>query len=236
MTSSANTKHLNALFSINIKSGSIEALKWIAVASMTIDHFNRFFFNGSVEGAYDVGRLAMPIFAFIFAYNLSRPGTLERQAYYKSFKRLIAFGILATPAYMAMRHLQHLWPLNIMFMLFAAAFFFYCCEMGGILYLFLGSLVAFVAGIFVEYSWIGILFCIAAWFFCKNSTPLSLAAFLVSYGLLDYLNGNHWALVSLPLIFLATQIDFKIARIPYFFYVYYPTHLTIFWLATKIMR
>ncbi|WP_172838976.1 TraX family protein [Legionella micdadei] len=51
-------------------------MKWIALVSMTIDHINRFFYASSIQTLYCIGRLAMPLFAFIFAYNLARPDAL----------------------------------------------------------------------------------------------------------------------------------------------------------------
>ncbi|WED42013.1 TraX family protein [Legionella cardiaca] len=234
MDHTAKFEKFNSLSPIIISSGTLEGLKWLAMISMTVDHFNRFFFNTSVYSLFCFGRLAMPLFAFIFAYNLARKETLARGIYQRVFKRLFLFGVLATPAYMAMRQLQHLWPLNIMFMLFIAAVIFFLYEKGGKLNLPAALFVFLIGGAFVEYNWSGIIFCISCWFYCRNPSILALIACLFSYFLIDNLNGNHWALVSLPLIVLATQIELKVPRIPYFFYIYYPAHLTLFWLLSKI--
>ncbi|KTC81508.1 TraX family protein [Legionella brunensis] len=234
MDNAAKFEKFNNLSPLIISNGALEGLKWLAVISMTIDHFNRFFFNADVYAAYCAGRLAMPLFAFIFAYNLARPETLARGIYFRVFKRLILFGILATPAYIAMRHLQHLWPLNIMFMLFIAAALFFLYEKGRNLNITLAVFLFFIGGAFVEYNWVGIIFCITCWFYCRNPSILALVSCFVSYVFIDYLNGNHWALASLPLIFIATKIELSIPRIPYFFYIYYPAHLTLFWLGSNI--
>ncbi|KTD23527.1 conjugal transfer protein TrbP [Legionella lansingensis] len=231
MTSSVEPNRINTLPAIRISNGSLEALKWIGVVSMTIDHFNRFFFNPNVYGAYCAGRIAMPLFAFIFAYNLARPGTLAHGVYFKSFKRLFLFGVLATPAYMAMKNLHHIWPFNIMFLLLIAAILFYFFENRSLLQMMMTPFVFFIGGAFVEYNWVGVLFCISCWLFCRKPTLLRVLLCLVCYLLLGKLNENQWALASLPFIFLATKIDLKIPRIPYFFYVYYPTHLTFFWIV-----
>ncbi|CEK10103.1 TraX family protein [Legionella hackeliae] len=235
MDSTTKFEEFNSLYPIEISSGTLEALKWLAVISMTIDHFNRFFFQASIYSAYCAGRLAMPLFAFIFAYNLARPEAFERGIYTRVFKRLLFFGVLATPAYIAMRHLQHLWPLNIMFMLFIAAVLFFLFQKKSPLTISLAIFLFFLSGAFVEYSWQGLIFCLSCWFFCRNPSILALIACLFSYFLIDSLNGNHWALASLPLIILATQIELKIPRIPYFFYIYYPGHLTLFWLVSKLI-
>lgn len=221
---------------VRISNGTLEALKWLAMLSMMIDHMNRFFFDGSVSQAYCVGRLAMPLFAFIFSYNLARPDTLSRGVYFRSFKRLAFFGVLATPAYIAMRDLQQLWPLNILFMFLITAALFFLWEKGGALNWSMAILLFFFGGAFVEYSWQGILFCISFWFYCKKPSLLTLMAGFLSYALLDQLNGNHCALASLPLLLAATQIELPIPRMPYFFYIFYPTHLYLLWMLSLLFR
>lgn len=72
------------------------------------------FYASSIQTLYCIGRLAMPLFAFIFAYNLARPDALPRGLYSKVLVRLVIFGAIATPGYIAMRHLQFIWPLNIL--------------------------------------------------------------------------------------------------------------------------
>lgn len=223
-----------ALSRLTISDGSLEVLKWIALISMTIDHANRFFFQARLYNAYCIGRLAMPLFAFIFAYNLSRPNTLINGAYFKTFKRLTFFGLLATPGYISMRALEHLWPFNIMFMLLAAAACFYFIEKGGF-NLILAVFIFLIAGLFVEYSWQGLILCLTGWFYCKKPSLLTLLFYGYAYLLIDGQNGNHWALLALSLIFLSTRINLNVRRIPYFFYIYYPLHLTFFYLIKQLI-
>lgn len=220
---------------IKITSGSIEAVKWLALLSMTIDHVNRVFFNTAIYPAYCIGRLAMPLFAFILAYNLAQPGTLNRGVYSRVLIRLIIFGILAIPGYMAMRHLQTLYPLNIMFSLAASTAVLYFYEEGGGANKTISLFIILLGGLFVEYDWIGIIFCITAWCYCRKPSILSLFACIVAFIFLDLQNRNSWALLSIAVIFLATKVDLKIPRIPYLFYVYYPLHLTVLYLLKKFM-
>lgn len=229
--------HLNKnIYTIpfTISSGSIELIKWIAMFSMTIDHANRFFYNSSLYAAYCFGRLAMPLFAFIFAYNLVYQNKQVNTLYFTYCKRLLIFGFLATPGYIVMRHLHSVWPLNIMFMFFCSAIILYFYYEKNSLGRLAAIFIFLIAGLFVEYSWIGLLFCVSSYFFCRTHSVRGMMGVLFAYWLLDLLNGNNWALVSIIIIALATQINLSIPRIPYLFYIYYPAHLTLFWIITKI--
>jgi hypothetical protein len=221
--------------SLRITSGTMEAVKWLALLSMTIDHVNRFFFNGLIYPAYCAGRLAMPLFAFILAYNLAKSETLSRNLSIRVLVRLMVFGLLATPGYIAMRHLQHLYPLNIMFMLGAAVAILFYYEEGGGTNRLIAFFIFLIGGLLVEYDWVGILFCFTSWLYCRKPSMLALLAWLIAYLLLDKLNGNHWGLLSIGILFLATKIDLNIPRIRYLFYVYYPLHLSFLYLLTKLI-
>lgn len=207
----------------------MEAVKWIALLSMTIDHANRFFYDGTIYPAYCFGRLAMPLFAFIFAYNLARPDAMARGLYASTINRLILFGLLATPAYIAMRTSDQWLPLNIMFSLALATICLYLYEEGSFNNRILALFVLYIGGYFVEYNWITPLICITIWFYCKKATIIRLVFCFLPFILLDQNNLNDWALLAIPIVMLATQIDLHIPRIRHFFYYFYPLHLTLFY-------
>ena len=84
---------------IVVQDGTIEALKWLGVVLMTLDHINKYFFNATLPGVFELGRLTMPIFGFVLAYNLARPGCLAKGVYGRTMKRMALYGLLATPFY-----------------------------------------------------------------------------------------------------------------------------------------
>ena len=57
--------------------GTIEGLKWLALVLMTGDHVNKYLFNATLPVLFEAGRIALPLFVFVLAYNLARPGTLD---------------------------------------------------------------------------------------------------------------------------------------------------------------
>jgi hypothetical protein len=114
-----------------IPDGSLEALKWLALVLMTEDHVDKYLFNGTIAVLFDAGRAALPLFVFVLAYNLARPDALERGVYLRTMKRLALFGVLATPAFIALGGLlAGWWPLNIMFALLAiTAMLYLVCKL-----------------------------------------------------------------------------------------------------------
>ncbi|WP_010101405.1 TraX family protein [Verminephrobacter aporrectodeae] len=58
-----------------VADGTCEGLKWLALALMTGDHVNKYLFNATLPVLFEAGRLALPIFVFVLACNLARPGT-----------------------------------------------------------------------------------------------------------------------------------------------------------------
>lgn len=216
---------MNKFPRITIQDGTIESLKWLALLFMTIDHANRILWNDSYYSAYCIGRIAMPLFAFVFAYNLARPEQFNYSAYIKTGKRLILFGLLATPAYIQMLHLTRIIPLNIMFTLFVAAtsILFYSQKDGKIL----AFCILLLGGLVVEFSWPGIALCIAFWLYLRNPSLLYSIFIATAYVLLGPINNNNWAMASIPIILLAGILTIQLPRLRYMFWIYYPLHLTL---------
>ena len=59
-----------------LSSGTLEALKWLALLLMTLDHVNKHLLHASVPELFAAGRLTLPLFGFVLGYNLARPGVL----------------------------------------------------------------------------------------------------------------------------------------------------------------
>lgn len=212
-----------------IADGSLEALKWVGLLAMTGDHVDKYVFNGTIDVLFDAGRIAMPVFACVLACNLARPGAMTSGAYIRTMKRLALFGILASPAFVALGGLVGgWWPLNIMFTLLTITAVLYLADRGD----YLGSAVLFFfAGSSVEFWWPGLTVGVAAWWYCRRPDWMPLACGLVGLASLGWVNGNQWALAALPLLLLAARLDLCVPRLRWIFYVFYPLHLSALWLV-----
>ena len=220
---------------IHVADGTLEALKWFALVLMTLDHVNKYIFKGAYPALFDLGRLAVPVFGFVLAYNLARPGALAKGVYRRVTTRLLIAGAIATPFFIALGGLLWGgWPLNIMFTLAVATGCMWLAERGtwpgtaGAVILFL------VGGSSVEYWWPALAFILAAWSYTKRPNATALVVWILATASLYVINQNHWALAALPLIYFSPKIQICTPRLRNVFYVYYPAHLAVILALSKI--
>lgn len=215
---------------LTLADGTVEALKWLALMLMTLDHINKYLLHETVPALFASGRLALPLFGFILAYNLARQGTLAKGGYSRALKRLGIFGVISSIPFIALGGLGWgWWPLNIMAMLFVATAVMYLVEQGGKWRLALAALLFLIGGGLVEFWWLGISMCLAAWIYCKKPNWPALIAWIATIFGLYTINHNMWALVALLLVFAAPSVRLNVPRLRLFFYAYYPAHLTLLW-------
>jgi len=218
-----------------VPDGTLEALKWIGLVSMTLDHINKYIFSYHYPWMFEFGRLAMPLFAFVLAYNLARPRALLSGSHVRSIWHRLFFGTLALPFYTLLNEGMFFfswYPLNIMFMLLAATYVIYLLDKERhwpalLIFLLLGAL--------VEYWWLGLACCLSAWWYCKSPGRHILLGWLAMTSSLVLINGNFWALTIFPLVFLARYLNMDIPRFRYVFYVYYPLHLAAIMVLRRLI-
>ncbi|WP_026076140.1 TraX family protein [Noviherbaspirillum massiliense] len=211
---------------LKIPDGTLEALKWLALVLMTIDHVNTFLLDREQRWMFDIGRIAMPLFEFVLAYNLARPGALQRGLHGRAMKRLLIAGIVAMPFYVAL--LDDGWrPLNIMFTLLVCTGVSWLLDQGGPRRIMVAAVVFAAGGTLVDYWWFGLSFFLAAWWYCRKQFAPRLVLWLITAALLYVVNRNFWSVAAMPLIFAAGKVELPIPRWRYLFYVYYPVHLAL---------
>jgi hypothetical protein len=219
--SASSAVRVPALVPTAFSDGSLQLMKLVAVVLMTLDHINTHIWGGSSPLAFNLGRLAMPIFAVVFAFNLARPGALDRHAFERLALRLIAFGMVACVPYMA---LNGSWPLNVLFTFLMALSV--CLLLEREHYRF-AVFCFLIGGLLVEYLWFGIALVVAAWWYFKQPTALRLASLVLVWAGLVIVNGSHSALLAIPLVGLLSRARVNLPRSRWVFYLYYPAHLAL---------
>ncbi len=210
--------------------GALELLKWFALVCMTLDHVNKYALASGQAWMYEAGRLAMPIFAVVLAYNLARPGALEPAAFKRLCIRLGAAAIVASLPYslLAMATWGLAWPVNILWTLLAGALIVRLIALGTH-----GSRVAAaalfgVAGTLVEFWWPALLLVVASWLLTREPTRVGgWVALVLALAGINAINGNYMALAAVLPLWLATQVRVNLPRLRWAFYVYYPAHLAV---------
>lgn len=220
---------------LRIAGGTVEALKWLALVLMTIDHINKYLAAGTIGPMYAAGRVAMPLFVFVLAYNAARPGFFDSGAAKRMCIRLALYGTVAIiPCIGFGKLLGGWWPLNIMFTLLVSVAALWASQSKARGAGWAAVLLVAVGGALVEYWWPAVLLAIAAWrYVLKPSTPRLAFLALALVGL-ALINQNLWALAALPLIVAAPRIELSVPRMRTFFYAYYPAHLAVLWVIVHL--
>lgn len=211
---------------LRFTSGTVEALKWLALASMLVDHTNKVLFDSHLgEWATVIGRLAFPLFAVVMGYNLARPHADPE----KLAKRLSIAGALVTPVYGL---LFGWWPLNVLWTFAAAALVTAVHDRASFLPLGAGTgrvpwALIVLAGCFVDYLLPGLCLVLAVRAYTRRPGVWPLLGCTLALGGVCVLNGNAWALLALPVVWLLQQTSPVVPRLRWAFYAAYPLHLVV---------
>ncbi len=221
---------------VAVSNGSLEALKWLALLLMAADHTNKYLLHDASHTLFNCGRIAMPLFVFVLAYNLARPDAYKCGALSRTMKRLALFGLLATPPFIALGGLlAGWWPLNILFALLSMTAIIYFLEQQTIDGYLIACAVFIVGGSSVEFWWPVLALGIALWWYCKTPHIAPLIIALLALLLLRFINGNYWAFAALPILIASTAVNIPTPRYQWLFYYFYPLHLNLLWLSTWLV-
>lgn len=100
------------LYRDSLNPAALDAVKIVALLSMLVDHTNTLFLAKPEPLLYALGRMAFPLFTFIWAMNVfNNPARLQQRA-----NRLWGWACLTQPAFTLAFHHQMPWyALNILF-------------------------------------------------------------------------------------------------------------------------
>lgn len=219
--------------SLTFQDGGIEALKWLALASMILDHINKYLFNYSIDYFFEIGRLAMPLFGFIFAYNMARDKKKKLSEYLLVFKRLTLYGLVATPFFISLGGVKYgWWPLNILFTFAISTLLMYwlASDFNKTMKTVLFFVTFSVGGAIVEFWWPALILIISSWAFFRYRNMIFYFGIALGLFGLCHINGNYFALLSIPFLISIASIDIRVPRMKRVFYHIYAAQFPIYFL------
>lgn len=211
-----------------LTSGTLEALKWLAVLSMTIEHVNRYLLGNAYPVMYHMGRLAMPLFCLVLAYNLARPEAIAGHAAVRVLQRLMLVAVPASLPYLELNFAYGGWlPLNILFTLAAGTACVLLLERPTRLRQVAAILLFGAAGAVVDYGWAGLGLFVSSWYLFRSPSVfwgIALSGFLLWAGAQMQ---TQWGLVALPVFWLGFYVRVRLPRWRSALYYYYPIHFAV---------
>lgn len=208
----------------SLSSRQQEAIKWVAIAVMVLDHVAVAFLVGDAYVlARSVGRMAYPLFGFLLAYNLVRWQVQPR----KYYRPLLVLAVVSQVPY------AFLFPaagLNIFAELFIGVLLVDAVQRRSFS---LSALAVGLAALYVVYGGgygVAGLLLIPAWALAlRRPTVAALGGLaVVLWSLSPGHPGQPLAVASVLLVGLVAQLPagFGVGRVPrWFYYAFYPAHL-----------
>ena len=212
-----------------------ELLKWIAILTMTVDHVGLVLYP-DFEVLRFIGRFSFPLFAYLLV--LGAENTKNVRNY---FLRLFIFALISQVPFFLARDSAPFDSLNIFFTLSAGLAFLHLFKKNS-LFTFVPLFVSFVLPF--DYGIYGVAV-IGCMYMLRAKTKFGVVALvLINLLFLVPWNIQFLSIVTIPLIVLHDRGSLNLtAGVPerlsiplwrkYFFYVYYPLHLTLLY-AIKV--
>jgi TraX protein len=218
-----------------IPDGSLEALKWLALVLMTLDHVNKYLLHSTLPAMFNAGRIAMPVFAIVLAHNLARPGALATGSYRRAIKRMAIAGTVTTLPFVALGGLGWgWWPLNIMFTFLVATGAMALIDSGQTAKRIAAAALLGIGGLFVEFWWPALALLMATWSYTNRPNWAAVTVGVAGLASLHWINHNDSAWAALPLVLLASRTNLPLPKLRWVFYVFYPAHLALIWLVRTV--
>ena len=218
---------------------SSNALKWIAIITMTIDHFGIVFLMGNEKYITEynicilVSRISFPIFAFLIT-----EGFMHTKSVAKYMIRLAVLAVISEiPFDLIKGQLFNFNSQNIFWSLLIGLIVLYFIDKKYIIketdfsvivrFLIIAAGAGLATLIRADYAWLGILV-IVSFYYIRSNYILYSIAIIVFYMIRSDIS---IALAVIPVLILIYFYNGKRGKnnafLKWFFYLYYPAHLTI---------
>lgn len=201
-----------------------DTLKFIALATMLIDHIGYLLFPQYIVLRL-IGRVSFPIFTYLIAKGAKR--TTNPMGY---ALRLLAFGFISQLPYNLFTN-HPLWSIsnpNIFFTLFAGLLMLLCFKQESVPVKLLGLLVIPLAGpLNLSYSYYGLLLILV--FYLFDEKPLFICGGFALASLQYYAQFSSiyqlFAIMVLPIIYFMPPLGIRINK--WVGYLFYPVHVLL---------
>ena len=217
-------------------------LKLLAVITMTIDHIGAYIFPG-ILWMRIAGRLAFPIFAFMVGQGAKHTRSLKRYWLTMAVSALICQGVSTVfrgDLYQCILVTFTL-SLGVIFLIknaeerkTTAAWFGAVCGFGCVLLICKG-LPYLLPGFDVDYGLLGVLAPVAVYLAQDRHHGI----FALGICLMGIAGETYWiqwlSLAAIPLLLLYNGQRGK-GNMKWFFYIYYPAHLVVIYLAEMLIN
>jgi len=209
-----------------------DALKLIAIISMTIDHVGAILLP-QAGWLRIIGRVAFPLFAYQLAVGYMHTHNLSRYVL-----RLAIWGLIAQPIYMIAFDVRP-WTLNIFGTLLLGLLAIWGWDRhrwwAVVLALGLASIQLWLPEVGPDYGLYGVVLCLVSFVLSRNRQQLA-----IGHALLHWLAGimfwpsQVYAVASIPFILWPPRLH--LGRLSRLFYVYYPAHLAVLVLIRLLLK
>jgi hypothetical protein len=209
-----------------------ELLKWIAIITMTVDHVGTILYPEFTVLRL-VGRLSFPLFAYLLMLGMETTRNIRNY-----FIRLFVFAFISQVPFFLALDSGPFDSLNIFFTLSAGLLFIYFFKKGSVF-----VVVPMLASVVLPFDYgiygIAVIGCM---YILKENTKFGVASLVLLNALfLVPWNSQFLSIAAIPLIVLhkngsltITKQTAELYAIPvwrkYFFYIYYPLHLTLIYI------
>lgn len=210
-------------------SAQVEIAKWLAVSTMVVDHVAVLWFDRSIEMMTAVGRLSMPLFALVLAYNAA----CHSRSRLRYLGRLVAFAALSQ------------WPRVYAFDPDSLNIFFTLAAGLGLVILVrgefghdrlsrwgiraLGAMPILFVGAFADYGFGGVLQVLFYYLWIRTGRFSWAVAGMAGAWLGNLLTPmGLFATLAVPLALLVATLPWRLPRTPrWFYYAFYPVHMVL---------
>jgi len=221
--------------------GQLELLKWVALASMFVDHIGRHLLGaGYATWEFGLGRIAFPLFVLVIALNLARPGDRAGRAARTSRRLALWCVVSLVPSVMARGEPQ---MINVLGTLGLGAALCWAIESRAAVALrVLACLAVGVASNHVEFGLAGVFMVAAIYLWQAHDEPGAALVAVLLFLATAWLNrsfgglyGLLGTLACLPIAWVARHVPAQIPRLKHLFYLVYPLHLAAIGVAKRMV-